>query len=646
MLSKLFFFSLLFIHFQSLAQTTPDNYLYNLYQQQGSAALFNKVDSLRNARKANIKFKISKLPATAKSEIKRNADFALTMVWPVLSFSQFNEFKTSGNRVNYENNYFARRNKLNTLVIGELVSGDGKYLPEIVNGLGLLCEESTWALPAHMSLQKAGIGLPDSSEPIIDLFAGNTGMLLGWIKLLLKEELDGYSPLMVERVNAELKHRIFDPYINRDDFWWMGFGTRKRMNNWNIFINTNVLSAALLAEDDPNVRNIIIDKSFRSVDYFLKTYPADGGCDEGPSYWGIAGGALIEYIDLLSYFSQHKLDFSKNELVHNIGAYIYKVHIDNNYFVNFADAGAAVGQDATKIYKYGKLFNDHKLLEFSAYVRKVNNGEQNFDLGNVQGFIGALEIRDEFKDIKAFAPQPKNSWLGDLQVLTARQEEGSANGLFFAAKGGHNGESHNHNDVGNFILYKDGTPVVIDAGVGVYTRQTFSSERYKLWYMQSAWHNCPTINGTMQKQGIDYKASSIKYNVSGTLASLSMDLASAYPTEAGVISWNRNFSFDQKKGSVTISEKYKLSRFKEAATVNFLINGTVALVNSGLLRIRNPQGKTLSLVFNPDEFDYEIETRKIDDARLAVSWHNDLTRLVLRKKGKRLVGKHTILFKD
>jgi hypothetical protein len=52
-------------------------------------------------------------------------------------------------------------------VIGELVAGDGKYLPEIVYGLGLLFEESTWSLPAHMSLQSAGPGLPDSSEPIM-----------------------------------------------------------------------------------------------------------------------------------------------------------------------------------------------------------------------------------------------------------------------------------------------------------------------------------------------------------------------------------------------------------------------------------------------------------------------------------------------
>lgn len=68
-------------------------------------------------------------------------------------------------------------------------------------------------------------------------------------------------------------------------------------------------------------------------------------------------------------------------------------------------------------------------------------------------------------------------------------------GLFFAAKGGYNNESHNHNDAGTFSLYLHTTPVFIDAGVGTYTRQTFSSERYTIWTMQSNYHNLPMING-------------------------------------------------------------------------------------------------------------------------------------------------------
>ena len=53
--------------------------------------------------------------------------------------------------------------------------------------------------------------------------------------------------------------------------------------------------------------------------------------------------------------------------------------------------------------------------------------------------------------------------------------------MFVAAKGGFNNESHNHNDVGTFSLYVNTIPVIIDAGVGTYTKQTFGKDRYTIW---------------------------------------------------------------------------------------------------------------------------------------------------------------------
>lgn len=84
-------------------------------------------------------------------------------------------------------------------------------------------------------------------------------------------------------------------------------------------------------------------------------------------------------------------------------------------------------------------------------------------------------------------------------------------GLYLAAKGGHNAESHNHNDVGNFIVYADGYPAISDVGVETYTAKTFSAQRYDIWTMQSAFHNLPIINGFMQKNGGNFKAAAVNY---------------------------------------------------------------------------------------------------------------------------------------
>ena len=62
-----------------------------------------------------------------------------------------------------------------------------------------------------------------------------------------------------------------------------------------------------------------------------------------------------------------------------------------------------------------------------------------------------------------------------------------------AAKAGNNADSHNHNDVGSFTVYKDGRPLIIDLGVETYRAKTFSDKRYEIWTMQSQFHNLPTF---------------------------------------------------------------------------------------------------------------------------------------------------------
>ena len=103
-----------------------------------------------------------------------------------------------------------------------------------------------------------------------------------------------------------------------------------------------------------------------------------------------------------------------------------------------------------------------------------------------------LENLTSHKDLIKTKPslsEAASTWYPETEVCYMRNKTG----FFVAAKGGNNAESHNHNDVGSFELYIDQTPMIIDAGVGAYTRQTFSSERYAIWNTQSNYHNLPII---------------------------------------------------------------------------------------------------------------------------------------------------------
>jgi hypothetical protein len=121
-------------------------------------------------------------------------------------------------------------------------------------------------------------------------------------------------------------------------------------------------------------------------------------------------------------------------------------------------------------------------------------------------------------------------WLNGIQVAVASQAA-SGTGFVLAAKSGHNWESHNHNDIGAFILFKDGAPGFIDIGAETYSRKTFGSERHSIWTMQSGFHNVPIINGFQQEAGERFRARYVSCRQSEQGMFLEMDIAGAYPPQ-------------------------------------------------------------------------------------------------------------------
>lgn len=145
-------------------------------------------------------------------------------------------------------------------------------------------------------------------------------------------------------------------------------------------------------------------------------------------------------------------------------------------------------------------------MGLGAYFNTQRDASQKAGGDSIARVLPALLFRSEREGVEAYQPLPRDAWLSEIQVMTARDKAGSADGFYVAAKGGHNLESHNHNDVGHYIVYIDGNPVIIDTGVGPYTGKTFGAQRYEIWTMQSAYHSLPTIDGVMQRNGSEFAA--------------------------------------------------------------------------------------------------------------------------------------------
>lgn len=575
-----------------------------------------------------------KLPEKVRTAHIRRAEARLGTEWATPRATLFLDFVRDGNRSRYEAVSFNRRGRLADAVLAECFEGKGRFLDEIADGVWTICEETYWGVPAHVGAQKRGPGLPDVTEPTVDLFAAETGMLLAWTDYLVGDGLAGVSPLLRERLRHEVRRRILDVNLARDDFWWMGFGGQ-RLNNWTPWICSNWLTAALLLEDDAPRRVAAVHKILRSLDRFLDPYPRDGGCDEGPGYWDRAGGSLYDCLELLASASGGRLAAFDEPLVREVGLFIARAYIRDPYFINFADAAAKVGASASLIYRYGKSVKDETLTGFGAFLaRRQMLGES--AVGGSFGALGrvlpTLFRLDEILAAPPAEPLLRDVWLPDLQVMAARPAAGVTGGLYVAAKGGHNDESHNHNDVGNFIVYADGWPAVIDVGVETYTAKTFSSRRYEIWTMQAGYHNLPTVNGVMQKNGREFCARDVSYAADDSRAVFSLDIAGAYPREAKIRSWVRTITLNRGR-NVVVQERYVLEEAREPVRLSLMSWRAPHIVREGRIRLENPRGApsghALFIEYDGQNFQAEVETIPLEDSRLLASWGTTLYRIRL-----------------
>lgn len=550
--------------------------------------------------------------------------------WPTLPASRYLDFYRNGNRDRFEHIYFERRQALMDLVMAESVQGEGRLMTDISDLVWAICEESSWVIPAHNShnAPAAPRDLPPfDEEPYVDLFAAETGATLALTEVVLAESLDRVSPAFRKRLRHEIKVRIWEPYLNNEAWWWMGLSHKNPVNNWNPWINSNVLVTALALSSRSDERLALVEKILRSTERFVAGYGPDGGCDEGPGYWNAAAASLFDLLDLIAVTSQSAVTVGQDPLLKAMARFPMLTHLDGQWFVNFADAAPRIGLDGALLCRFARMTGDGELEAFARWVLTQPWGANRSHWGHFQRRLANL-FHVPPGTAPAEPPRVLDAPFPNLQVLVAR-ENTSNRGFTLAAKGGHNGESHNHNDVGHFTLAFDGEPLLVDAGVGVYTRETFSAARYTIWTMQGAWHNQPVIGGLDQCAGGQHAARDFAITTDGVLSHMSLDVAGAYPAGSGIHSWVRRFTLDRNKGEVWVDELWKLSPERAAAgsEIHLLCRPKPTAVSTGV-QFALTDHKVIFLEV-PPIWQIVIEEKIIDDPNLKSHWGDRLYRVTL-----------------
>lgn len=547
------------------------------------------------------------------------------------------EYVRTGNRTHYQDLSFAKRRQLWDLMLAESMEGKGRFTDQIINGVWSLSEETFWGIPAHLSIQKKGYGLPDVEDPIVDLFAAETGAVLAWTDYFVGNTIEKASPLARARITTEVNRRIFKPML-ASNYSYLGKGNPNAvLNNWAPWVMANFICTSLLLEKDENKRAGNVLFAMKYVDQYINGLGNDGGCDEGPAYWFAAGGAMFDCLNFINDASAGKLNAFSDPFIAKVGAYIYKVHVKGNRYINIADAPNFINADGLMIYRFGKAVKDSKMMAFGSDIFRENKmiGGNSFrpysGLYNMMAINEANNYNVPFTDLQ-------DVWFSDLQLMSSR----SRNGFFVASHGGHNAESHNHNDVGDFMLYSDGEPVIIDAGAGAYTARTFSKDRYKLWFNTSSFHNLPTINGLQQDAGAQAKATSVSYSTDKSRSSLTMDLAKAYPAVSQLTSYTRKVQME-KKGTVTVTDQFAAKAPLKSLTQTFMTVCETDISKPGQVEFTVSGGKKVYMSYDPKSWAVSKEQVKLEtpEDENFKAWGKPIWRVLLTAKEVGETGKFT-----
>ena len=543
----------------------------------------------------------------------QEAEQYLNFEWPTIPATASLAFVRTGDRQIYERISYSKRTALGTLLLAEIAENKGRFVDQIINGVWSICEESWWGYSAHLPVGNQWAGLVDVTDPDVDLFASETGLILAWVDYYLGEQLDAFSTQLRKRIYYEVDRRLFKPFMNRYHWWMSETNDGRGPNNWNPWICSNWINFVLLLEKDQRKRTRMIYRSLSVLDEFINWYPRDGGCDEGPSYWGGAAQRMFNCFQLLNLASNDAFRYVyEDEKIRNMAKYIYRAQINEEYFLNFADADPKAGVTAALAYLIGKDIGDRDMMEFAAYYRRPATSPRiNAFYMNFFSLFHQAEVMQSPQRL----PLLQDVWLPDLQVMIARDRNGATDGFYLAAKGGHNAEAHNHNDVGSFVVYYDGQPLLIDVGRGTYTQRTFNDRRYEIWFNRSDYHNLPTVNGIDQQASIEYRASDVSYK-SGHNPSFTVDIAGAYPAEASVNQWKRTVTL-QRGSHVQITDAVDLKN-AQSIVHHIMTCYPAEIKKPGELIIHyNPKdGKQtdFAITYNAGQMEASVEKIKLDQA--------------------------------
>lgn len=535
---------------------------------------------------------------------------------PALPARLYHEFRETGRREGYEDAQRLRRNMLYRLTLAEWLEGEGRFLPALEDVAWVRLEEANWAWPAHAR------DLDRTDHPTLDLAAAMTALDMAEMDYLIGERL---SPNLRLRLREEVERRAIGAFLDRDDHWWLHTTPDKQVNNWTAVCVAGVVGAALYLEPDANRLARIVTRGLHSLADYLETFDQQGGSSEGPDYWTYGFGNYVVLAHLLHQRSGGAIDLLEGPFLRDIAQFPLRTQMAPGVWVSFSDS------DASPVFHPGLLSHlaAHMNLPGLLGLGMVNN----FAVEGFNQFCWPLrQFAWPLPDAAAPAVPGPHDWYDEMGWMISRLDPQDPQSLRLAAKGGHNDEMHNQNDVGSFMVVAGGKVVLTDPGRGRYSKAYFGPERYQNLFASSRGHSVPVINGFEQATGRAHGACVIVHEHGDERDRLQLDMTSAYPEEASLGTLTRNLVLDRTVpgGRILLEDSFAFSG-GAGSFQSVLVTSMSAEAENGMIRIgAAPAGVSVRYDASALDVTFEKHERAEKQYQPAI----DLTRVVFTPRHK------------
>jgi hypothetical protein len=444
-----------------------------------------------------------------------------------------------------------RAEGLSKLAWAECLENKDQYTRQVEAALRDIIDQRSWVSPRSDHGFKNYNGEAYSVELTSSLYAHTIAQTLYMMG-------DKISPALRKDAVDALYRRIFNPLLEEIKTKSTGKGKSflVETNNWNHVCLAGLVGAALTVIESKRERAVFVSIGEYYSRNGLIGFGDDGYCTEGITYYNYGFGHYTVLRESIWQATKGKIDLFDNPKVQKIARYAPHIEIINGVIPAISDT------------REGSTADTNLLIYLNRSLGLGLAGFNNLTYKTVTSDI-RRSLMTAFPNAAGKAPAKMNgksesvvrSFFDQAGVLICRPMPGTSATIGVALKGGNNGESHNHNDVGSFTIVQGKEIMAGDPGSIPYTANIFDPQfRYTYKTVASYGHPVPLVAGIAQKPGAEARARVTDTVFTPEKDVITLDIAAAYEVP-GLKKLQRTMDYNRAgAGSISFTDAFEYAQ--------------------------------------------------------------------------------------